>query len=70
MRVEQAAQVLGADWRAPGETVGSYIAKVLGNVPATGEHVSVNGVDMIIEAVEEEVVLSARVLPPSPGAAS
>jgi CBS domain containing-hemolysin-like protein len=65
MRVEQAAQVLGADWRAVGETVGSYIAKVLGGVPATGEHVSVNGVNMVIEAVEEGVVLSALVLPPS-----
>jgi len=70
MRVEQAAQVLGADWRAPGETVSSYIARLLGGVPATGEHVSINGVDMIIEAVEEDVVLSALVLPPSPGAAS
>jgi putative hemolysin len=67
MRVEQAAQVLGADWRAPGETVGSYIAKVLGGVPATGEHVSVNGVDMVIEAVEEGVVLSALAVPPSAG---
>ena len=26
MRVEQAAQVLGADWRGAGDTVGSYIA--------------------------------------------
>jgi putative hemolysin len=70
MRLEQAAQVLGADWRGPGETVGSFIAKALGGVPATGEHVSVGGVDMVIEAVEEGVVLSALVLPPSTGAAS
>jgi Mg2+/Co2+ transporter CorC len=62
--------VLGADWRGPGETVGSFIAKALGGVPATGEHVSVGGVDMVIEAVEEGVVLSALVLPPSTGAAS
>jgi CBS domain containing-hemolysin-like protein len=66
MRVEQAAQVLGADWRdGAGQTVSSYIATALGGVPATGEHVSVTGVDMVIEAVDEGVVLSALVLPPS-----
>jgi putative hemolysin len=67
MRVEQAAQVLGADWRSPGDTVGSYIAKVLGGVPAPGEHVTINGVAMIIEAVEEDVVSSALILPPEAG---
>jgi CBS domain containing-hemolysin-like protein len=65
MRVEQAAQVLGADWRAPGETVSGYIARNLGGVPATGEQVSVNGVEMVIEAVEENMVLSVLAVPPS-----
>jgi putative hemolysin len=63
MRVEQAAQVLGADWRSPGDTVGTYVRKVLGGVPAIGEHVTIGGVDMVIEAVEGELVSSAIVLP-------
>ena len=71
MRVEQAAQVLGAPWRGPGETVGAYITKELGGVPAPGEHVTVGGVAMIIESVEGDVVASALVLPPEqPGGAS
>jgi CBS domain containing-hemolysin-like protein len=68
MRVEQAAQVLGADWRGSGETVGSYIPRVLGSLPAPGEHVTVNGVAMVIEAVDGDVVSSAIVLPPDGGA--
>jgi magnesium and cobalt exporter, CNNM family len=67
MRVDQAAQVLGADWRGDGDTVGTFITKILGGVPAEGEHVSINGVDIVIEAVEGDVVSSALVLPPAGG---
>ena len=65
MRADQAGQVLGAGWRGPGETVSTYITKALGAVPATGEQVSIDGVDMVIEAVEDDVVLSALILPRS-----
>jgi CBS domain containing-hemolysin-like protein len=65
MRVDQAAQVLGATWRGPGETVGSFITKTLGHVPAPGEHVTVAGVNLLVEAVEGDDVLSALVLPPT-----
>ncbi len=64
MRVDQAAQVLGADWKSPGDTVGTFIPRTLGGVPAPGEQVSINGVELVIEAVEEDVVASAVVLPP------
>jgi putative hemolysin len=64
MSVGQAAQVLGAPWRSQGETIGAYIPKELGGVPAPGEHVTIGGVAMIIEAVEGDVVASALVLPP------
>ena len=65
MRVDQAAQVLGADWKSPGDTVGMFIPRALGGVPAAGEQVRVNGVEIVIEAVEEDAVASAVVLPPS-----
>ena len=59
MRVDQAAQVLGADWKSPGDT------RAIGGVPAAGEQVTIGGVDLVIESVEEEMVSSALVLPPS-----
>jgi magnesium and cobalt exporter, CNNM family len=65
MRVDQAAQVLGADWKSPGDTVGTFVPRALGGVPAPGEQVTIKGVDLVIEAVEDDVVSSAVVLPPS-----
>jgi CBS domain containing-hemolysin-like protein len=65
MRVDQAAQVLGADWKSPGETVGAFIPRTLGGIPAPGEQVSVSGIELVIEAIEGDVVASALVLPPS-----
>ena len=65
MRVDHAAQVLGADWKSPGDTVGTFVPRALGGVPAPGEQVTIKGVEMVIEAVEDDVVSSAVVLPPS-----
>jgi CBS domain containing-hemolysin-like protein len=65
MRVDQAAQVLGAEWKSPGETVGAFIPRMLGGVPAPGEQVSVGRIDLVIEAIEGDVVSSALVLPPA-----
>jgi CBS domain containing-hemolysin-like protein len=65
MRVDQAAPVLGADWKSPGETVGAFIPRLLGGVPAPGEQVTVSGIELVIEAIEGDVVASALVLPPS-----
>jgi putative hemolysin len=64
MRVDQAAQVLGANWKGRGETVGAFITRSLGHVPAPGEQVTVGAVELLIEAVEGDVVSSAVVLPP------
>ena len=65
MRVDLAAQVLGADWKSPGDTVGTFITRTLGGVPAPGEQIRIKGVELLIEAVEGDVVSSAVVLPPS-----
>jgi magnesium and cobalt exporter, CNNM family len=66
MRVDQAAQVLGAPWKShsPGETVGTFITQSLGGVPAPGEQVTLAGVELIVEAVEGDAASSAVVLPP------
>jgi CBS domain containing-hemolysin-like protein len=55
--------VLGADLEA-GDTVATFIPAALGGVPAPGEQVTIGGVDLVIEAVEEDTVSSAVVLPP------
>ncbi len=65
MRVDLAAQVVGADWKSPGDTVGMFITRTLGGVPAPGEQIRIKGVELLIEAVEGDVVSSAVVLPPS-----
>jgi CBS domain containing-hemolysin-like protein len=65
MRVDQAAQFLGADWRSPSDTVGTFIPRVLGNVPAPGEQLTIQGVDLVIEAIEGDIVSSVLVLPPA-----
>jgi putative hemolysin len=65
MRVDQAAQFLGADWKSPTDTVGTFIPRVLGNVPAPGEQLTIEGVDLVIEAVEGDIVSSVLVLPPA-----
>jgi CBS domain containing-hemolysin-like protein len=66
MRVDHAAQVLGAPWKShsPGETVGTFITQSLGGVPAPGEQVTLAGVELIVEAVEGDAASSAVVLPP------
>jgi CBS domain containing-hemolysin-like protein len=64
MRLEQAAQVVGAPWRSPGDTVSSFLAKRSGGPPATGEHVTIEGVGLVIEAIDDDgAVSSALVLP-------
>ena len=66
MRVDQAAQFLGADWKSPGDTVGTYIARIAGGLPAEGEQLTVGGVELVVEAVEGDLISSLLVLPPAP----
>ena len=61
---EKAAQVVGAPWRSPGDTVSSFLAKQIGGPPATGEHVTIENIALVIEAVDDDgAVSSALVLP-------
>jgi putative hemolysin len=66
LRLDQAAQALGADWKGPGDTVATFIAARLGYVPVPGEQVTIKGVNLVIEAVEGDAVSSALVIPASP----
>jgi putative hemolysin len=64
MRVDQAAQVLGAGWKSAGDTIATFIPRSLGSVPAPGEQLTIDGIDMVVEAVEGDAVASLLVLPP------
>ncbi len=66
LRLDQAAQALGVDWKGPGDTVATFIAARLGYVPVPGEQVTIEGVDLVIEAVENDAVSSALLIPPPP----
>jgi CBS domain containing-hemolysin-like protein len=70
MRVDQAAQVLGADWKGTSETVAAFIAHSVGSVPAPGEQLTIGGIEVVIEAIDPNGVSSVLVLPPDgkPGA--
>jgi len=65
MRVDQAAQFLGTDWRSPGDTLATFINRVAGGSPVPGEQLTLGKVDVVVEAVEGDVVSSVLVLPPA-----
>ena len=52
MRLDQAAPVVGG-WRGSLETVAAHIVSVLGRLPEPGERVSIDGLDVEIEVVED-----------------
>jgi CBS domain containing-hemolysin-like protein len=63
MRLEQAAQLLGAAWQGHAATVGAFVKAVLGRVPGSGERVSIEGVDVEVESIEGDAVASVIVGP-------
>jgi putative hemolysin len=64
MRVDQAAKFLGSDWKSTGDTLASFINRIAGGLPAPGEQLNVGGIEVVIEAVEGDVVSSVLILPP------
>ena len=58
MRLDQAASLLGREWKGTAETVGAHIVDALRRVPESGEPVTVADVDVEIEAVDGNVVTS------------
>jgi CBS domain containing-hemolysin-like protein len=63
MRLEQAAQIVPDLPRWSGETVGGFIVAEAGRLPDIGERLTIYGLDVDVEAVENGVVLSAIVSP-------
>jgi magnesium and cobalt exporter, CNNM family len=63
MRLDQAAQLIGRAWKSAGTTIGAYVVEVLGRVPEPGEQVTIEDVEIEIEAVEADQVGSLIVGP-------
>ena len=65
MRLDQAAQVLGGEWRGTPEAVGTYVARQLDHPPVQGERVTIGGVAFEVEAAEGSAITSVIVGSPS-----
>ena len=58
MRVDQAAPLVGAQWRPTPEPLGAYIRRVLKRLPEPGEEIELEGTRIEIEVVEGGAVAS------------
>jgi magnesium and cobalt exporter, CNNM family len=61
MRLDQAAPLVGAQWRGRDETVGDRVIASVGRVPESGEEIDLDDLHMEIEAVEGGAVASVIV---------
>ncbi len=58
MRVDQAAGLAGAPWRAGDDTVAVYLAHAIGRTAEPGEEFDIDGAHVEIEGVEGDVITS------------
>ncbi len=63
LRLDDAVEWIGTPWQGEADTVGGYISEVLGRLPDTGERLVVGGVDLEIEQVEHQTVVSVLATP-------
>lgn len=61
MPLDQASLLTGREWRGASDTVGAYLVHRLGRVPEPGEVVSIDDVDIEVEVVEGNNVLTVIV---------
>jgi putative hemolysin len=57
MRLDQAAPLVGSQWRGRDGTVGDRAIAELGHVPEPGEELDVDGLHVEVEAVESNAVV-------------
>ena len=66
MRLDDAKQWIGAPWQGEADTVGGHITDVLGRLPGAGERLVIGGVDLEIEQVEHQAIVSVIATPIRP----
>lgn len=63
MRLHEAESWIGALWEGESDTVGGRIVEALGEVPAAGQTLTIDGVDVEIEKVTDRLVVSVIATP-------
>jgi len=63
LRLDQAEPWIGALGKGQSETVGGHVVEILGYFPAAGEKVSIGGLEIEIERVENRVIASLLAKP-------
>jgi len=61
MRLDQAAPLVGSEWRSLDRTVGEQITAVIGRLPESGEELDIDGVHVEVEAVDAGAIASVIV---------
>lgn len=70
MRLDECDDWIGTEWRGVSNTVSGLITERLGQLPEPGAVISIDGVEVLVEAVTRHVVTSVIVTPlpkPDPG---
>ncbi|MHC4515123.1 MAG: hemolysin family protein [Planctomycetota bacterium] len=61
LRLDEVPDFLGTSWNGTAKTVGGHVTEVLGHLPVAGETLTLQGVTVEIETVENHVVMSVLV---------
>ncbi|MRR54464.1 MAG: HlyC/CorC family transporter [Deltaproteobacteria bacterium] len=56
--LEDAEEWLGICWKGESATVGGHVTEALGHIPAVGESVTIDGVEVVVERMEHHAVSS------------
>jgi putative hemolysin len=63
MRLDRAAELVGAEWDRGASTVAGHLLKVLGRVPRIGEQLVIDGVQVEVETVERHAIRTVVATP-------
>lgn len=63
MQIDEAREWLGVLWEGEADTVGGRVVEELGHLPAVGERVTIDGVDVEIEAIDGFTIASLLATP-------
>ncbi len=66
LRLDEVEDVLGSSWNGTAKTVGGHVTQMLGHLPEAGETLTLQGVRVEVESVDNHVVTSVLVSPASP----
>lgn len=63
MLIEEARPWVGAPWEGRADTLGGLVMERLGRVPEVGDHLTIEGAEVEVEAVERRAVVTILVRP-------